>query len=71
MEMPKVLRKFKYSMMASLITLIGIAVMATAPFIPWSWNITLFPAIFPIALMAASHLLMPIILNPGLTTFTW
>jgi len=70
-EVPKVLKKFKYSIGISLFTIIGMIVMATADFIPWSWNINQFVAIFPLAVLCGSHLLLPIALNPDLMTFSW
>lgn len=51
--------------------IVAIVVMAVGPFIPWSWNITEFVAIFPLCMIAGCHILLPIVLNPGLMTFTW
>ncbi|USW56169.1 Putative glycosyltransferase 2, nucleotide-diphospho-sugar transferase [Septoria linicola] len=70
-ELPVVFKKFKWSMLFCVLSIIGIIIMATGPFIPWSWNIQNFNAIFPFALLVGCHLLVPIILNPGLTAFTW
>ncbi|KAF2084366.1 hypothetical protein K490DRAFT_49343 [Saccharata proteae CBS 121410] len=70
-EVPKIAKKFKYSMIFCILEIIGIVIMATADFIPWSWNITSFPAIFPLALLASCHLLVPVALNPNLMTFSW
>lgn len=71
LEVPKVLKKFKYSMLFGLLGAIGMIVMAQAPFIPWSWEITNFVAILPMATIVASHMLLPIALNPALMTFSW
>lgn len=70
-EVPKVLKKFRGSMAFSIFSIIGMIVLATADFIPYSWNITLFVAIFPMGMVAVGHLLLPIALNPALMTFSW
>lgn len=49
----------------------GMIILATAPFIPYSWHIKDFVAILPMATVAASHLLLPLVLNPALMTFSW
>jgi hypothetical protein len=46
-------------------------IMAVAPFVPFEWRITDFVAILPMATVAASHLLLPLALNPALMTFSW
>jgi hypothetical protein len=70
-EIPKVAKTFKYSMMMCLTVITGMVIMAKAEFIPWSWNITQFVAIFPLAMICGCHLLLPVALNPGLMTFSW
>ncbi|KKY22752.1 putative glycosyltransferase family 2 protein [Phaeomoniella chlamydospora] len=70
-EVPKVLRKFKFSMTFALLGIIGMIVLATGSFVPWDWRITDFVAILPMATVTASHLLLPIALNPALMTFSW
>jgi hypothetical protein len=47
-EIPKVARTFKYSITLSLLTIVGMVIMAKGQFIPWSWNIDQFVAIFPL-----------------------
>lgn len=49
----------------------GMVILAVVPFIPYSWHITDFVAILPMATVAASHLLLPLALNPALMTFSW
>ncbi|ATZ53330.1 hypothetical protein BCIN_09g01980 [Botrytis cinerea B05.10] len=71
MEVPKVLKNFKYSMIFSLVSITGIVILATAPFIPYDWRIQDFVAILPMATVAGSHLLLPLALNPALMTFSW
>ncbi|TGO82353.1 hypothetical protein BPOR_0853g00030 [Botrytis porri] len=70
-EIPKVLKNFKYSMIFSLLGISCIVVLATAPFIPYDWRIQDFVAILPMATVTGSHLLLPIALNPALMTFSW
>ncbi|KAI1077439.1 putative glycosyltransferase family 2 protein [Whalleya microplaca] len=70
-EVPKVLKKFKFSMLFSLIFIVGMIIMAVAPFIPYGWRITDFVAILPMATVASSHFLLPLALNPALMTFSW
>lgn len=70
-EVPKVAKKFKYSMTYSVFMIVVIIIMANATFIPWSWNINIFIAIFPVAMLCTCHLPVPIALNPGLMTFYW
>ncbi|KAK3950370.1 glycosyl transferase family group 2-domain-containing protein [Pseudoneurospora amorphoporcata] len=70
-EVPKVIKKFKFSMLFSIAFIVGMVMLATAPFIPYSWHITDFVAILPMATVAASHLLLPLALNPALMTFSW
>ncbi|KAK1828593.1 glycosyltransferase family 2 protein [Podospora conica] len=70
-EVPKVLKKFKFSMIFATIFIVGMIILAVAPFIPYSWHITDFVAILPMATVAGSHLLLPLALNPALMTFSW
>lgn len=70
-EVPKVLKKFKYSMAFSLLFLVGMIIVAVAPFVPHNWRITDFVAILPMATVASSHFLLPLALNPALMTFSW
>ncbi|EHK45775.1 uncharacterized protein TrAtP1_012832 [Trichoderma atroviride] len=70
-EVPKVLKKFKFSMLFSLIFIVGMILLAQAPFVPYDWRIKDFVAILPMATVAASHFLLPLALNPALMTFSW
>lgn len=70
-EVPKVLSKFKFSILFSLIGIVGMIVLAVAPFVPYDWKIQDFVAILPMATVTASHLLLPLALNPALMTFSW
>jgi fatty acid desaturase len=40
--------------------------MAVLPIVPDDWKIMEFNAYFPLAFMVCGHMLMPILLNPGL-----
>ncbi|PTB41473.1 uncharacterized protein TrAFT101_009917 [Trichoderma asperellum] len=70
-EVPKVLKKFKFSMIFSLVFIVGMIILAQAPFVPYDWQIKDFVAILPMATVAASHFLLPLALNPALMTFSW
>ncbi|KAH7122380.1 glycosyl transferase family group 2-domain-containing protein [Dendryphion nanum] len=70
-EVPKVLKRFKFSIAFSVVGIVGMIILAVAPFVPYSWHIRDFVAILPMATVTASHLLLPIALNPALMTFSW
>ena len=70
-EVPKVLKRFKFSMSFAVLSIIAMIVFSTATFVPWDWRIVDFTAILPMATVAGSHLLLPIALNPALMTFAW
>ncbi len=58
-------------MLFASLSIAGMIILAVAPFIPHDWRITDFVAILPMATVAASHLLLPLALNPALMTFSW
>ncbi|KAK5169409.1 uncharacterized protein LTR77_005384 [Saxophila tyrrhenica] len=70
-EIPKILKRFKFSMAFAILGIVTMVVMATASFVPWNWRIDGFIAILPLSTVCASHLLLPIVLNPALMTFTF
>ncbi|KAF8250452.1 hypothetical protein K440DRAFT_597252 [Wilcoxina mikolae CBS 423.85] len=70
-EVPKVLRKFKFSFAFSTLAIAAMIILATASFVPKPWMIKDFVAILPMATVAGSHMLLPIVLNPALMTFQW
>jgi hypothetical protein len=70
-EVPKVLRKFKFSFAFSTLAIAAMIILATASFVPKTWMIRDFVAILPMATVAGSHMLLPIALNPALMTFQW
>jgi hypothetical protein len=72
-EVPKVVRKFKFSIAFALIGIFGMGWLATNPggFIPYDWVIDDFIAILPMSTVCGSHFLLPIVLNPALMSFSW
>lgn len=58
-------------MSMSLLFIVAVIILAIAPFVPYDWQITDFVAILPMVTVAASHLLLPLALNPALMTFTF
>lgn len=46
--------------------MVGMILLAVAPFVPWDWRITDFVAILPLTTVAISHFLLPLALNPDL-----
>ncbi|RFU31186.1 hypothetical protein B7463_g5182, partial [Scytalidium lignicola] len=70
-EVPKVLKKFKFSMLFAILAIVGMIILSLGPFVPYDWRINDFIAILPMSTVAASHLLLPLALNPALMTFSW
>ena len=70
-EVPKVLKGFKYSLLFAIGGLLTVIIFATADFIPWDWRIQDFIAWWPMVVVCLSHLLLPIALNPALMTFSF
>lgn len=70
-EVPKVINRFKWSFAFAILSIAAMVIFSCAPWIPWDWKINSFIAILPMSTVAASHLLMPIALNPALMTFSF
>lgn len=74
-EIPKVAKKFKGTFALSFIIVVAMIVFAgvgpLGKMVPHDFQIKLFPAIWPLATMVTTHVLLPIALNPGLMLFTW
>ncbi|MCJ1395005.1 hypothetical protein MMC18_007886 [Xylographa bjoerkii] len=68
-EIPKLLKKFKFTFVFVFLTTGMIIAMGTVA--PPFWQINFFIAIFPIGTIIFSHLMLPIALNPSLMLFTW
>jgi hypothetical protein len=60
-EVPRVLKRFKYSFAISLLGIVGTIILALGTFVPVGW----------MGMVWGSHLLLPIVLNPALMTFTF
>jgi hypothetical protein len=70
-EVPRVLKRFKFSFAISFLGVIGMILLSVGTFVPIGWRITDFVAIFPMAIVWGSHLMLPVVLNPALMTFTF
>ncbi|KAF2790841.1 hypothetical protein K505DRAFT_409586 [Melanomma pulvis-pyrius CBS 109.77] len=68
-EIPRVIKRFKFTFAFCLVLAVGMALMATI--VPWDWRINFFIPIWPLACIITSHFLLPIVLNPNLMLFTW
>ncbi|KAJ8609740.1 hypothetical protein MRB53_038977 [Persea americana] len=68
-EIPKILKNFKFSF-AFCIFCITLMVVC-AYWLPDLWKIDLFISIYPLSAIVAGHLLLPLVLNPGLMRFTF
>lgn len=68
-EIPKVIKKFKFTFIFCLLATGVMVYLAVAP--PPFWEIDTFVAIFPLAVCVFSHFMLPIVLNPNLMLFTW
>ncbi|KAF2427413.1 hypothetical protein EJ08DRAFT_699638 [Tothia fuscella] len=68
-EIPRVLKRFKWTFMFCGGVSLGMVAMATVS--PVLWRIDIFIAVFPLGLVVGSHFLLPITLNPNLMLFTW
>ena len=73
LEVPKIARRFKFSLAFAIIGIVAMVMLSVAPdtIVPWDWHITDFVAILPMATVCGSHALLPVVLNPGLMTFSW
>ena len=70
-EVPRLLKRFKWTFGICTLATAMIIILAIAPFVPEFWRIDLFIAIFPVSLTIGGHILTPIALNPNLMLFTW
>ncbi|KNZ75935.1 hypothetical protein J132_00949 [Termitomyces sp. J132] len=72
-EIPKIAKRFWFSIVVSFVLIIGVVVLSTS-LIPIDWRIEAsmnWAVIFPIVLIAACHILFPIVLNPWLMVFSY
>ncbi|KAJ2912856.1 hypothetical protein MD484_g7548, partial [Candolleomyces efflorescens] len=71
-EVPKILKRFRVSLIICLICAIAIAILAT-PLVPPAWQIpiTNWAVIVPLGIAILGHVLYPIVLNPWLMIFSY
>lgn len=71
-EVPKIIKRFKVSLIICFLTAAAIIVLAL-PVMPPAWQIPVasWAVIFPLAMAIAGHLLYPIVLNPWLMIFSY
>lgn len=72
-EVPRILKQFKFSMAFAIGSILMMVALGTGlgGVVPVDWMIVDFVAILPMATVAGSHLLLPIVLNPGLMRFSY
>jgi len=72
MEIPKIIRRFWFSLLVSILVIAGVVICSTT-LVPLAWRIGSdgWAVIFPIVLIAACHILFPIVLNPWLMVFSY
>ncbi|KAL9038197.1 MAG: hypothetical protein Q9180_003277 [Flavoplaca navasiana] len=68
-EVPKLIKKFKFTFIWCFTMAGGMIYLAVAP--PPFWGIRGITAIWPMTTVVASHFLLPIVLNPSLMLFTF
>ncbi|KAF2726281.1 hypothetical protein K431DRAFT_213796 [Polychaeton citri CBS 116435] len=69
MEVPKILKGFKFTFVWCIACAAMMIVLSVA--VPQMWQIHLFIAIYPLAAIIVCHFLLPLALNPGLMKFTF
>jgi len=71
-EVPRILRRFWLAFLISFIML-AMMIVLTTNLVPLGWQIpgVDWAVIFPLAVVAASHILFPIVLNPWLMIFSY
>lgn len=68
-EIPRVIRRFKYTFVFCIAVSAMMVVMAKV--VPEMWRISFFTPIWPLASIVFCHFFLPIALNPNLMLFTW
>lgn len=71
-EVPRILRRFWLALLLSFFTL-ALMIVLTTSLVPIGWQIPGidWAVIFPLAVVAACHILFPIVLNPWLMIFSY
>lgn len=68
-ELPRVLARFKYTLVFC--TSCTALMICGAFAFPQFWRINFFTALWPLVTLVASHFFLPVLLNPALMKFTW
>ncbi|KIY71077.1 hypothetical protein CYLTODRAFT_370017 [Cylindrobasidium torrendii FP15055 ss-10] len=71
-EIPKIIKRFWFSLLVSIIIIAGIIVCSTS-LVPLDWHVdgSAWAVILPLAVTTACHVLFPIVLNPWLMVFSY
>ncbi|KAJ6466992.1 glycosyl transferase family group 2-domain-containing protein [Mycena sanguinolenta] len=71
-EIPKIFKRFWFSLLAAFIIIAGMIVCSTT-LVPLQWRVTgaAWGVIFPLSIVSACHILFPIVLNPWLMVFSY
>ncbi|KAJ7222442.1 glycosyl transferase family group 2-domain-containing protein [Mycena pura] len=71
-EIPKIFKRFWFPLLVSIVIIAGMIVASTT-LVPLEWRVTgdAWGVIFPLAVVAACHILFPIVLNPWLMVFSY
>jgi hypothetical protein len=71
-EVPRILRRFWLSLVISFL-MIAIMIVLSTSLVPRGWQIPgdAWAVIFPLAIVAGSHILFPVVLNPWLMIFSY
>ncbi|KAH9991982.1 glycosyl transferase family group 2-domain-containing protein [Russula compacta] len=71
-EVPKIMKRFWFSVLVSVFILGGMVVCAT-PLVPLGWRVdgSAWAVIFPLAVVTGCHVLFPIVLNPWMMIFSY
>ncbi|KAM6494911.1 Glycosyl transferase family group 2 domain containing protein [Amanita muscaria] len=71
-EIPKILKRFWFSLLISFVLIAGMVICGTR-LVPLAWRVDMsaWAVIFPLTIVAACHILYPIVLNPWLMVFSY
>ncbi|KAM5542549.1 hypothetical protein V8D89_004008 [Ganoderma adspersum] len=71
-EIPKIFKRFWFSWLLSWVLIVGMVIIST-PLVPVEWRVdgSAWAVIFPLAVVAGSHILFPVVLNPWLMVFSY
>ena len=71
-EVPKILNRFWLALLVSFLCIVMMIILSTS-LVPLAWQIpgSSWAVLFPLALVAACHILFPIVLNPWLIKFSY